>query len=462
MAADPTLAGLVRRGADFAEFFKERAFSRLVHLEDGRVEKVLQGDEEGLGLRVLRGDQTYYTFSQRTGAASGRALAAELAAVIGGRLPREKRYRYLSVASAPPPPRVRAAAPLPRELTALVRRVDRLVRKVSPSIRQVILVGRERRQDVDIANSLGERARDRRIASVWMAQVVAADGAVIQTGYETAGGCDALGSFPPDTLERIALEAARRALQMLTARPAPGGRMPVVLSAEAGGTMIHEAVGHGLEADLAQEGFSVYAGKLGKRIASPLVSVVDDPTLCGRRGSYAVDDEGVPAERTLLVDRGVLRTFLFDRLGAAKDGRASNGHGRRQSYHQRPIPRMSNTMILSGADDPAKILGEVKRGLLVRKMGGGQVNTVNGDFVFEVTEGYLIEGGEAAYPVRGATLVGNGPEVLRTIDRVGSDLGFALGTCGKDGQGVPVSDAQPTLRIPELTVGGTESAKPLP
>jgi TldD protein len=315
---------------------------------------------------------------------------------------------------------------------------------------------------VDIANSLGERARDRRIASVWMAQVVAADGAVIQTGYETAGGCDALGSFPPDTLERIALEAARRALQMLTARPAPGGRMPVVLSAEAGGTMIHEAVGHGLEADLAQEGFSVYAGKLGKRIASPLVSVVDDPTLCGRRGSYAVDDEGVPAERTLLVDRGVLRTFLFDRLGAAKDGRASNGHGRRQSYHQRPIPRMSNTMILSGADDPAKILGEVKRGLLVRKMGGGQVNTVNGDFVFEVTEGYLIEGGEAAYPVRGATLVGNGPEVLRTIDRVGSDLGFALGTCGKDGQGVPVSDAQPTLRIPELTVGGTESAKPLP
>jgi TldD protein len=234
--------------------------------------------------------------------------------------------------------------------------------------------------------------------------------------------------------------------------------MPVVLAAEAGGTMIHEAVGHGLEADLAQEGFSVYAGKRGRRIASPLVSVVDDPTLCGARGSYAVDDEGVPAERTLLVDRGVLKTYLFDRLSAAKDGRASNGHGRRQSYHQRPIPRMSNTMILPGADDPAKILADVRHGLLVRKMGGGQVNTVNGDFVFEVTEGYRIEGGEAAYPVRGATLIGNGPEVLRTIDRVGNDLGFALGTCGKDGQGVPVADAQPTLRIPELTVGGTEAA----
>ncbi|HEY5999887.1 MAG TPA: TldD/PmbA family protein [bacterium] len=336
--------------------------------------------------------------------------------------------------------------------------MDRLVRALDPAIRQVILVGRERRQQVRIANSLGEEAHDRRVAAIWMAQVVAADGTTIQTGYETAGGAAALGAFPADTLERIALAAARRALQMLGARPAPGGRMPVVLAAEAGGTMIHEAVGHGLEADLAQEGFSVYTGKLGERIASPLVSVVDDPTYPGARGSYAVDDEGVPAARTLLVDRGVLRAFLYDRLTAAKDRRASNGHGRRQSYHQRPIPRMSNTMILPGADDPARILADVGSGLLVKKMGGGQVNTVNGDFVFEVTEGYRIEGGEIAHPVRGATLVGNGPAVLLAIDRVGTDLGFALGTCGKDGQGVPVSDAQPTLRIPELTVGGRAGA----
>jgi TldD protein len=458
MAVDPALARLVRRGADFAEFFEERSASLLVHLEDGRVEKVFQGDESGLGLRVLLGDQTFYTSAQRTGAAAGRALADELAGAIGRPGARARHYDYRRVGPAPAPPRLRAAAAVPTELAALVRRVDRLVRKSSPKIRQVILAGRERRQQVRIANSLGEEARDRRLAAVWMAHVVAADGAVIQTGYETAGGSTGLGAFPADTLERIALAAAQRAVQMLTARPAPGGRMPVVLSSEAGGTMIHEAVGHGLEADLAQEGFSVYAGKRGKRIASALVSVVDDPTFCGARGSYAVDDEGVPAERTLLIERGVLRTYLFDRLSAAKDGRASNGHGRRQSYLLRPIPRMSNTMILPGADDPARILADVKRGLLVRKMGGGQVNTVNGEFVFEVTEGYLIEGGEAAYPVRGATLIGSGPEVLRTIDRVGSDLGFALGTCGKDGQGVPVSDAQPTLRIPELTVGGTDTS----
>jgi len=458
MAADPTLARLARRGADFAEFFEERSSSLLVHLEDSRVQKVLQGDEAGLGLRVLAGDQTFYTFSQHRGATSGRRLADELGRVIGSRAARAKRYGYLRVGNAAAGPPRRSAAPVPTELARLVRHVDRLVRAVSPAIRQVIIAGRERRQEVRITNSLGESARDRRNSSVWMVQVVAADGAVIQTGHETAGGSAGLGAFPPDTLERIGLAAARRAVQMLSARPAPGGRMPVVLSSEAGGTMIHEAVGHGLEADLAQEGFSVYTKKRGKRIASPLVSVVDDPTLCGARGSYTVDDEGVPAERTLLVDRGVLRAYLFDRLSAAKDGRTSNGHGRRQSYHQRPIPRMSNTMILPGTHGPARILSEVKQGLLVRKMGGGQVNTINGDFVFEVTEGYRIEGGEIAYPVRGATLVGNGPEVLRQIDRVGSDLGFALGTCGKGGQGVPVSDAQPTIRIPELTVGGTESS----
>jgi TldD protein len=457
---DATLARLVRRGAGFAELFAERSASLLVHLEDGRIEKVLQGDEQGLGLRVLVGEQTFYTYSQSVGAAAARALADELAPVIGaGGGARARRLRHRPAGPAPAALRRRDAAPVPAALAAEARRVDRLARAVSPAIRQVVLMARESRQDVRITNSLGEDARDRRVSSILLAQVVAADGSVIQTGYETAGGSHGLGAFPRGELERIALEAARRAVQMLAARPAPGGRMPVVLAAEAGGTMIHEAVGHGLEADLAQEGFSVYAKKRGRRIAGPLVSVVDDPTLPGRRGSFGVDDEGVPAERTLLVDRGVLRTFLFDRLSAAKDGRASNGHGRRQSYRQRPIPRMSNTMILPGTDDPAQILREVKRGLLVRKMGGGQVNTVNGDFVFEVTEGYRIENGEAAYPVRGATLVGNGPEVLRTIDRVGSDLGFALGTCGKDGQGVPVSDAQPTLRIPELTVGGTDGAR---
>jgi TldD protein len=256
--------------------------------------------------------------------------------------------------------------------------------------------------------------------------------------------------------EEVAEVATKRSLLMLSSRKAPMGSMAVVLSSEAGGTMIHEAIGHGLEADLAQQGLSVYSNKVGEKVASSLITVVDDPTLPQRRGSYPFDDEGVPSQRTLLVENGILKGYLYDRLTALKDGVQSTGNGRRESYHHKPIPRMSNTMIVPGKMKPEEIIRSVEKGLFVKKMGGGQVNTVNGDFVFEVSEGYLIEKGSVSEPVRGAILIGNGPQVLKEIDRVGDDLGFGIGTCGKDGQGVPVGDAQPTLRIPELVVGGQQ------
>ena len=243
---------------------------------------------------------------------------------------------------------------------------------------------------------------------------------------------------------------------MLSARKAPGGRMPVVLSSEAGGTMVHEAVGHGLEADLSQNGLSVYTGRVGEQIGSPLVTVLDDATLPGRRGSFRFDDEGIEAQKTVLVENGVLKGFMYDRITAMKDNASSTGNGRRESYQARPIPRMTNTMIASGESDPADIIRACEKGLLVKKMGGGQVNTVNGDFVFEINEGYMIEKGQVGEPVRGATLVGNGPAVLKSITMVGTDLGFAIGTCGKDGQGAPVSDAQPTLMITDIVVGGSQ------
>jgi TldD protein len=285
-------------------------------------------------------------------------------------------------------------------------------------------------------------------------QVVAAQDDVIQTGYEPVGGFMGLELFDENSPEKIAEIASVRALKMLQARRAPGGRMPVVLSSEAGGTMIHEAIGHGLEADLAQVGLSVYTGRIGEEVASPLISVVDDATLAYKRGSYSFDDEGVEAQRTSLVEQGVLKGYLYDRLTAMKDNVQSTGNGRRESYKSRPIPRMSNTFILPGEMCPEEIVRSTYKGLFVKKMGGGQVNTVNGDFVFEVSEGYLIENGEIGEAVRGATLTGNGPALLKNIDMVGNDLGFGIGTCGKDGQGVPVSDAQPTLRIPEIIVGG--------
>jgi TldD protein len=241
---------------------------------------------------------------------------------------------------------------------------------------------------------------------------------------------------------------------MLEAPLAPSGPMTVVVASEAGGTLVHEAVGHGLEADLAREGLSVYQDKLGQNVAGPTITVLDDPTLPGKRGSFLFDDEGTASKRNVLIDRGVLKSYMNNRIYANRDGVAPTGNGRRESYRHRPIVRMTNTMIAPGNDDPAAILKSVDRGLYVTRMGSGQVNTVNGDFVFEVSEGFLINKGQVGDAVRGATLTGNGPAVLQTIDRIGNDLGYGIGTCGKDGQGVPVADAQPTLRIPEITVGG--------
>jgi TldD protein len=242
---------------------------------------------------------------------------------------------------------------------------------------------------------------------------------------------------------------------MLNARQVQGGRMPVVVSSLAGGTMIHEAIGHGLEADLAQQGLSVFSHKLGFQVASKLITVIDDATLPGKRGSFRFDDEGTPSQRTVLVEDGILKSYMYDRLSAMKDKVHSTGNGRRESYQNRPIPRMTNTFISPGKTPPSEVLRNTEKGLLVEKMGGGQVNTVTGDFVFDVQEAYLIEKGEKGDPVRGATLTGNGLQILQSIDIVGNDLGFSIGTCGKDAQGVPVTDAMPTLRIPEMIVGGT-------
>jgi TldD protein len=322
---------------------------------------------------------------------------------------------------------------------------------------QVKSVFRDSVLAMKVANSDGVFAEDKRSHVVFLVQVVASDGDHIQVGYEPVGGTGGSDIFRKIDPGQVALTAARRALTMLQAPEAPAGAMPVVLSSEAGGTMVHEAVGHGLEADLTGQELSVYAGKLGQEVASPLITVVDDATLPGRRGSYNYDDEGERGRKTMLVDKGVLTAFMSDKTAAIKYGMPTTGNGRRQSFRHWPIPRMSNTIIEPGEHVPDEIIRSVDRGLLVLKMGGGQVNTVTGDFVFDVSEGYLIEGGEKAGPVRGATLAGNGPEVLKNIDMVGNDLGFGLGTCGKDGQGVPVGDAQPTLRIPEIVVGGRDA-----
>lgn len=452
------LEKLIRRtlssGGDYADVFVEWKKPTYIQLEEGRIEKTVSGIEQGVGIRLVFGGKTAFAFSNDLAPETLLEVAGTLskASARGGK-GGDIDLRRLSPAAhfeikLPP-----ESVPMERKVD-LVRAADGAARRAGGGIRQVKVIYRDSVQRVQIATSEGFMAEDERIHTVGIVQVVVSGDGVIQTGYETAGGLAGFELFEENSFEDLARKAADRALMMLRAGRAPGGRMAVVISSEAGGTMIHEAIGHGLEADLAGQGLSWYSGKTGQQVASRLVSVLDDATLPGKRGSFRFDDEGTASQRTVLVRDGVLEGYMYDKLTALKEGGSPTGNGRRESYRHRPIPRMTNTFIAPGSSAPEEVLRSTPGGLFVRKMGGGQVNTVTGDFVFDVQEGYIIENGALGRPIRGATLTGNGPEVLRSIDMVASDLGFAIGTCGKDSQGVPVSDAMPTLRVPEMVVGG--------
>lgn len=449
------LSALLSRGGEYAELFSEETRSLTILLDDSRVERVVSGEDAGIGLRLLFRGKTYYAYANDRDARALLSLAGDLSRYAGGEgIPADLPASPAAVrgpASVRVPPSSRGIG----EKVALVREADRIARGVSPEVRQVRVTYAETLRRIEVAAHPAVFASEEQTYGLFAAHCVAGDGSGLTMGYESAGGTQGLEFLEEGVPERLARQAAGRAVRSLRAARVSGGRMPVVLSSEAGGTMVHEAIGHGLEADLARRGMSVYRDRLGERVGSPLVSIADDATLPGKRGSYGMDDEGTPGNRTLLVSGGILKGYLHDRLSAYRDGVVPTGNGRRESYRHRPIPRMTNTLILPGDYPPEEVLSGADRGLLVVKMGGGQVNTVTGDFMFEVAEGYRIEGGKRGEPVRGATITGNGPEVLSMIDRVGSDLGFGIGTCGKDGQGVPVGDAQPTLSIgpPYITVG---------
>jgi TldD protein len=443
------------QGGDYADVFVEYERPLSIHLEDNKIEKISSGIDSGIGVRVIFGDNSAYAYSNDFSEDSLMNIAETVSRAVKDKKSTELTYDLT---------RIRPSVDFkikynPGDIEmekkiSLVEKANNAARAVSNKIRQVSIVYRDSIQNVCIATSEGSIVEDERIHTLAVIHVIAAEGDVLQTGYYPIGGLIGFELFEENPFEEIAVETARKAVNMLRARKAPGGRMPVVISSEAGGTMIHEAIGHGLEADLVQQGLSVYSNKIGQKIASPLVTIIDDSTLPNKRGSFRFDDEGIPSQRTLLVENGVLKGYMHGRITARKDGIPSTGNGRRQSYKYRPIPRMTNTFIAPGQENPDEIIRSVDKGLFVKKMGGGQVNTVTGEFVFEVSEGYLISKGSVGEPVRGATLIGNGPEILNAIDMVGNDLGFAIGTCGKDSQGVPVSDAMPTLRIPEMVVGG--------
>jgi TldD protein len=434
---------LASGGGELADVFREETRQTTVVVEEGRIETAAAGSDGGVGLRIGRGDRLVIAHATRPDARSLLKMARELA----------------GTAAAPSPQNPAPAAAAHGDTAtiqahaALCLEADRAARGVDKRVRQVRVLFSDYRRDISVATERGYIQDDQQRGYYFSVLVTATDGSVVQTGYESsARSGEAL--FTTEQATRAAVIAAKRAVAMVEAPRAPGGVMPVVLSSSAGGVMVHEAVGHGLEGDLVADGHSIFAGRIGEQIASPLITVIDDPTLAGRRGSYIIDDEGTPAAPTELVQGGVLKGWLHSRATAARMGQRPTGNGRRESYRHPPIPRMSNTFIAPGTLNPEEIVRDTHTGLFVTRMGGGEVDTVSGDFVFEVAEGFLIEGGTIGPAVRGATLAGNGPRVLMEIDRVGTDLGFAPGTCGKDGQGAPVTDAQPTLRAPRLTVGG--------
>ena len=447
------LAKVLSDGGEYADLFFEERKTTSIHLEDTKVEKLATGVDSGVGIRLIREGKTSYAFGNETSEASLMELAATLSRKATGAFHPLFDFRKMRPVTDFMIRNLPDTVPMARKI-ALVQRADRAARAFDNRVKQVSVTYRDSVQRVQIATSEGILTEDDRVHTISTVHVIASERGVMQTGYETAGGHIGFELFDTASIEELSLQASRRAVMMLRAKRAPGGRMPVIISSEAGGTMIHEAIGHGLEADLAQHGLSVYSGRLGQEVASSLVTVIDDATLPYKRGTYGFDDEGTPSRRTVLVDKGILRSFMHDKVTARRDGLTSTGNGRRESYRHRPMPRMSNTFIAPGDSLPSEVVRSTPSGLFVRKMGGGQVNTVTGDFVFEVQEGHMIENGVIGEPVREATLTGNGPEVLRAIDMIASDLGFSIGTCGKDAQGVPVSDAMPTLRILEMVVGG--------
>ncbi|MDP9389780.1 MAG: TldD/PmbA family protein, partial [Actinomycetota bacterium] len=339
----------------------------------------------------------------------------------------------------------------------LLGRADDAARRAGKEVAQVAAGYADGTRRIQVANSDGLLAEDEVVRTRFGVTAVAAGDTGMQTGYESVARAAGFELFDEVDVEAVAERAAERAVTKLAARPAPSGVVPVVIAAGRGAVLFHEACGHGLEADHIEKRSSVYHGRVGEMVASPEVTLVDDGTLGGEWGAFSIDDEGRPAQRNVLIDGGVLTEYMWDFLRSRKAGRASSGNGRRQSYQHLPMVRMTNTYLLGGVESAAELVAQTPVGVFVAQMGGGQVNTATGDFVFGMTEAYLIEGGKITAPLRDANLIGNGPEVLRNIDAVADDFAMAGGggMCGKNGQSVPVGMGQPTLRVSGITVGGT-------
>ncbi len=453
------LGEALSQGGDYADLYFEYTATSSVGLDESIVKSATQGVSVGCGVRVISGEKTGYAYTDDL-APEKIVHAARVAAHIASS-PSDTKVAGLNQRESDrnlyPVVEALGDAGLAAKVE-LLRRADRAARAEDTRVFQVQVGYRDSTKHVLVATCDGLITNDSQPMTRMDVSVIARDGERLERGHDGGGGRVGLDFFDAENApEAYAKEAVRQALLQLDAADAPAGEMPVVLGPGWPGILLHEAVGHGLEADFNRKQLSAFSGLLGRKVASPLCTVVDDGTLPGRRGSLNVDDEGTPTGRAVLIENGVLKGYMQDRLSSHILGMPGTGNGRRQSYKHIPMPRMTNTFMLPGEDDPEDIVRSVSKGLYCANFGGGQVDITSGKFVFSASESYLIEDGKITRPVRGATLVGNGPDVLTKVSRVGHDLKLdhGLGICGKEGQSVPVGVGIPTIKIDQLTVGGT-------
>ena len=448
---------LAARRVDYADLYFQYSRYEGWSLEEGIVKSGSFNIEQGVGVRAISGEKTAFAYSDEISfAALQDAANATRAIAAAGQAKRTK-----VAVRRTPVPLYRDVDPiesLPADAkVALLEKLERKCRALDPRITQVMASLGGEYEVVLIARADGAISADVRPLVRLSVQVIAEANGRRESGSSGGGGRSDYSHFTDEALERYARQAVSQALTNLEARPAPAGTMTVVLGPGWPGVLLHEAVGHGLEGDFNRKGSSAFSGRLGQRVASPGVTVVDDGTLPGRRGSLTVDDEGTPTQRTVLIEDGVLRGYMQDSLNARLLGMPLTGNARRESFAHVTLPRMTNTYMLAGPHDPKEIIASVPRGIYATNFGGGQVDITSGKFVFSAAEAYLIENGRVTQPVKGATLIGNGPDVLTRVTMIGNDLELdaGIGTCGKEGQSVPVGVGQPTLKIEGLTVGGT-------
>ena len=446
-------------GGDYADIYFEAVTSTSIGVDESLVKTATQGISVGCGVRVLSGERTGYAYSDDL-SADRLMRAAKTAALIASGPAKQlvQGFTETKTPSLYPIASVETDAEIAAKLD-LVMRADRAARAFDSRIHQVRASYSDELRRILIAASDGTFASDTQPLARMNVFVIAKEGENVARGTSGGGGRILIEDFQTGTKtpERFATEAARQAVLQLSAVATPAGDMPVVLGPGWPGVLLHEAVGHGLEADFNRKKTSAFAGLIGQKVASSKVTVVDNGTMPNRRGSLNVDDEGSATQNTTLIENGILKGYLSDKLSARLMGIANTGSGRRESYQHIPMPRMTNTYMLNGEDLPEDIIKSVQRGLYAVNFGGGQVDITNGKFVFSASEAYLIEDGKITAPVKGATLVGNGPEALKYVSMVGNDLALdeGIGTCGKDGQSVPVGVGMPTIKLDRMTVGGT-------